>query len=219
MRTPTPTPTAMLRAAAVSVLFTSAALAGDPLIVLWDEATDGELPSMQNSGGLDGIVQTGGGPQPGDAGNWQDLGALPVGGSIVLGTLTTQVIPTGGFIFDGDAVLFTVAEGTLLETITITGQSGVGLREFLAVDPQTNQVLVEFVARTFPETGLGAGPTELVGQFVGSPLGPGSYVISLMNSARFNNTNDYDIEFQVTPAPGAASLALIGLATLTRRRR
>lgn len=86
--------------------------------VVYDEGTDGELPDLYNTGGLDGYYSTGSGLVPGDAGDWADLGTLPVGTSTVSAEVYT--IYTGSYNFDGDAVIFTVAPDTLLEEIIIT---------------------------------------------------------------------------------------------------
>ncbi|MEM1167108.1 MAG: hypothetical protein AAGI30_12560 [Planctomycetota bacterium] len=191
-----------------------------PPHILWKEKVNGVLPDLQDSGGTDGMVSTGSGPRPGDAGDWQDLGTLRRGLSIVTGEVTT--IRSGfSFEFLGDAILFTVPNELVVTSIVFESEGTLGLREFLVVDPATDTVLSEIQRRTFPEVGLST-PTndDVVARFAGAPLGAGAYVLSYNNAARVTDTSAYTITFEVVPAPGAVGLlGAVGVCAARRRSR
>ena len=176
--------------------FMTAPALGD---VVWDEAIDGSLST-------DRFVPT-------------DFGSLGLGSNDVLGTTQSGI---------SKFFTFTIAEGTELSALIVEGWDsvddlgflGVVTGDYFSVDPADPDVtgLLGYVhygeldvgQDILPAMGQGAGAQGFTG-----PLGPGDYSFWVRQGGA--DPAMWDLNFVVTPAPGA--LALLGLAGATGRRR
>ncbi len=181
--------------------------------VIWDEGLNGDLGELYQYSN----------PQSEDA--VVDLGVLGVGTSTLLGTNLQQQLSGGSFRFEGDAIRFTIAPGTQIDSILFAHNQSAGIREFLRLNGAS--VAQTYVFRTFPahthhspNFGVWVGTDLLVHDVPGGgPLGPGEYLISWDNQT-FSTTMQYQMDIVVTPTPGVmVAFGLFGLGCIPRRRR
>ena len=169
--------------------------------VVWDEAIDGSLST--------------------DRFNTTDFGALSVGSNDVLGTTVSGI---------SKFFTFTIAEGTELSALIVEGWEslddlgflGVVEGDYFSVDPASPDVTQLLGYYHYGANDVGQDILPGMGQGPGSqgftaPLGPGDYSFWVRQGGADPAT--WDLNFVVTPAPGA--LALLGIAACTgpRRRR
>ena len=183
--------------AAVACACSSAAMAD----IVWDEAIDGSLST--------------------DRFNTTNMGALAVGSNDVIGTTVSGI---------SKFFTITIAEGTELSALIVEGWESVddlgflGIVEgdFFDVDPANPDVTQLLGYAHYGTLDVGQDILPTMGNGPGSqgfsaPLGPGDYSFWVRQGGADPAT--WDLNFVVTPAPGA--LALLGLGGLfgaSRRR-
>ena len=169
--------------------------------VIWDEAFDGSLST--------------------DRYNTTNMGTLSAGSNDVIGTTVSGI---------SKFFTITIAEGTELSALLVEGWESVDDLGFLGIvdgdffgvdpaNPDVTQLLGYYhygVADVGNDIlpGMGQGPGS---QGFDAPLGPGDYSFWVRQGGADPAT--WDLNFVVTPAPGA--LALLGLGGLfgaSRRR-
>ena len=167
--------------------------------VVWDEAIDGSLST--------------------DRFNTTDFGDLSVGSNDVIGTTVSGI---------SKFFTFTIAEGTELSALIVEGWEsvddlgflGVVQGDFFDVDPANPDVTQLLGYAHYGTLDVGQDILPTMGQGPGSqgftaPLGPGDYSFWVRQGGADPAT--WDLNFVVTPAPGA--LALLGLAGFAGRNR
>ena len=167
--------------------------------VVWDEDIDGSLST--------------------DRFNTTNFGTLSVGSNNMIADTQSGI---------SKFFTFTIAAGEELSAIILDdwiseddlGFLGIVTGDFFSVDP-TNPDVTQLLGYVHHgETSVGQDILPVMGQgpgsqgFVGA-LGPGDYSFWLRQGGAELTTQD--LNFVVTPAPGA--LALLGLGGLARRRR
>jgi MYXO-CTERM domain-containing protein len=169
--------------------------------IVWDESVDGSLST--------------------DRFSTTDLGALSIGSNDVIGTTVSGI---------SKFFTITIAEGTELSALIVEGWEsaddigflGVVDGDWFDVDPANPDVTQLLGYAHYGELDLGQDILPTIGTGPGSqgftgPLGPGDYSFWVRQGGADAAT--WDLNFVVTPAPGA--LALLGLGGLfgTSRRR
>ncbi len=182
--------------AGVATFAASTSLLAD---VVWDEDVDGSLST--------------------DRFNTTDFGELSVGSNNMICDTQSGI---------SKFFTFTIAEGTELSAIILDdwisdddlGFLGVVTGDYFSVDPANPDVTQLLGYVHHGETFVGEDILPAMGQGPGSigftgALGPGDYSFWIRQGGAQLTTQD--LNFVVTPTPGA--LALIGLAGISARRR
>jgi hypothetical protein len=166
--------------------------------------------------------------------------ASPTPVTLTLGG-TASVIGTVGGTENQDWITITVPAGAQLTAITLVSYASTDAQGFMGMQAGSSFVGSPFAAGSYAgyaHFGTGAvngalPPTNLVGANMlpimadptlaagstgmTSPLGPGTYTFLLQQLGAA--TTQYQFDFTLTPAPGAAALAGLAALRAVRRRR
>jgi hypothetical protein len=186
--------------ALVAVAGIAAAAAGQT--VVWDEGVDGNLSNDPNAP--------------------TDLGTLGAGGNIVRGsTLGAGTPPSDGF----DVFQINIAAGFSITDIILSAYSPAGATATSGFNFSTGSAASNLPIGS-PDLIFGPGwgaanvGQDLLDVAVGGPvasLGPGTYFMEIREFG--GPLADWELTFNVVPAPGAMALLGLGGLAATRRRR
>lgn len=169
--------------------------------VVWDEAIDGSLST--------------------DRFNTTDFGTLAVGSNNAIGSTVSGI---------SKFFTFTISEGTEFSALVVDGWEslddlgflGIVEGDFFDVDPAAPDVtqLLGYYHYGLEDIGLdilpamGAAPGA---QGFDAPLGPGTYSFWVRQGGP--DIADWNLNFVVTPTPGAIAILALGGFAGTRRRQ